>query len=100
MLGCLLRAVARQSGETFAGPGRMFRPVNAPPPDTRPRYPFGELLRAYRLEAELSQEALAEVARISPETIGALERGRRKAPQRDTLALIVAGLKLSPEKSR
>ena len=55
---------------------------------------FGALLRRFRLAAGLSQEALAERARISTEAIGALERGARKVPQRQTLALLVAALDL------
>ena len=39
---------------------------------------FGAQLRAYRLAAGLSQEALAGMAGLSPNAIGALERGRGK----------------------
>ena len=52
-------------------------------------------MRRFRLAAGLSQELLAERARISHETIGALERGVRGAPQRETLALLVEGLGLT-----
>jgi predicted ATPase/DNA-binding XRE family transcriptional regulator len=52
-------------------------------------------LRRFRYAAGLSQELLAERARISPETIGALERGVRSAPQRETLALLIEGLTLT-----
>ncbi|MFZ0030724.1 MAG: helix-turn-helix domain-containing protein [Candidatus Cybelea sp.] len=55
---------------------------------------FGRLLRHYRLAAGLSQEALAERARMSANGIGALERGYRRSPQRDTLALLVSALAL------
>jgi predicted ATPase/DNA-binding XRE family transcriptional regulator len=61
------------------------------------RLPFGKLLRHLRIDAGLSQEALAERARISLDTVGALERGRRQAPHRDTLRLISEGLCLRPE---
>ena len=61
------------------------------------RLPFGNLLRQFRIAAGLSQEALAERARISLDTVGALERGRRQAPHRDTLALISEGLGLAPD---
>jgi predicted ATPase/DNA-binding XRE family transcriptional regulator len=71
--------------------------VTARPPDESLRLPFGALLKRFRVDAGMSQEVLAEKARISPETIGALERGKRKAPQRETLALIVAALELSPQ---
>ncbi|MGA9019113.1 MAG: helix-turn-helix domain-containing protein [Candidatus Cybelea sp.] len=58
---------------------------------------FGTLLRRYRLAAGLSQEALAERARMSTNGIGALERGYRRTPQRDTLTLLCAALALSGE---
>ncbi len=51
-------------------------------------------LRAFRLAAGLSQEMLAERAGLSANGIGALERGYRHAPQRETLALIVRALGL------
>jgi predicted ATPase/transcriptional regulator with XRE-family HTH domain len=55
------------------------------------------LLRHYRLAARLSQEALAERARMSTEGISALERGFRRTPQRETLALLVSALALDDE---
>jgi predicted ATPase/transcriptional regulator with XRE-family HTH domain len=62
-----------------------------------PTLPFGTLLRSLRLAAGLSQEALAERARLSIDAISALERGTRKAPQRETLRLLADGLSLSAE---
>ncbi len=59
------------------------------------RSSFGLLLREFRYASGLSQELLAERARISHETIGALERGVRTAPQRETLALLIEGLRLT-----
>ncbi|MGA7094290.1 MAG: helix-turn-helix transcriptional regulator, partial [Candidatus Cybelea sp.] len=50
---------------------------------------FGTLLRRYRIAAGLSQEELAERARLSFHGISALERGYRRTPQRETLALLV-----------
>ena len=61
---------------------------------------FGKLLRQYRLEARLSQEALAERAMMSADGISALERGTNRAPQRETLALIVQALDLDPERQQ
>ncbi len=58
---------------------------------------FGTLLRHYRLAAGLSQEALAERARVSANGIGSLERGARRTPQRETLALLAAALELTDE---
>lgn len=57
---------------------------------------FGRLLRELRLQAGLSQETLAELARMSAGGIGVLERGIRRAPQRQTLALLADALNLSP----
>ena len=58
---------------------------------------FGALLRALRLGAGLSQEGLAERARLSVVTIGALERGRRNAPYPVTLAKLTRALGLATE---
>lgn len=55
---------------------------------------FGTLLREHRLAASLSQEALAERSRMSVDAISALERGARRAPRRDTVALLVDALRL------
>ncbi|HYL27662.1 MAG TPA: helix-turn-helix domain-containing protein, partial [Candidatus Nitrosotalea sp.] len=55
---------------------------------------FGRLLRHFRLAAGLSQEALAERARMSPFAISALERGHRRRPQIKTLELLVGALGL------
>ena len=61
---------------------------------------FGALLRRYRLTAGLSQEALAERARLSTEGVSALERGFRRTPQRGTLALLANALALDGERRR
>ena len=58
--------------------------------------PFGTLLRQLRLRAGLSQEALAERARLSIEAVSALERGARRAPQHQTLALLADALRVMP----
>ena len=62
--------------------------------DEPERPAFGALLRRLRLNARLSQEALAERARISVQAVSALERGARAAPQRQTLRLLADGLAL------
>lgn len=59
--------------------------------------PFGPLLRRYRLAAGLSQEALAERARISTRAVSDLERGINRAPRHETLLLLVEALELGPE---
>ncbi len=56
---------------------------------------FGAILRRLRLMAGLSQEVLAERARISIATVSALERGTRQVPHRDTLQLLTQALQLS-----
>jgi predicted ATPase/DNA-binding XRE family transcriptional regulator len=53
---------------------------------------FGALLRRWRVAAGLSQEALAERAGLSSDAVAALERGRRRAPRRGTVALLADAL--------
>ena len=60
---------------------------------------FGELLRAYRLRARLSQQLLAERAQLSVAAVGALERGTRRAPYRGTVALLAKALALDADDS-
>jgi len=57
---------------------------------------FGTLLRRHRLAAGLSQEVLAERARMSVNGIGALERGDRQYPYRETVTLLARALSLVP----
>src|SRR5919198_496527 len=63
--------------------------------DATERRPFGALLRAYRVAAGLSQEELAERARLSQRTISDLERGITTAPYRDTVAQLAEALELA-----
>lgn len=65
-------------------------PVNA---ETQPA--FGSVLRELRLAASLTLEGLAEASGVSVRGIGDLERGRRTAPQRRTVAALARGLGLS-----
>lgn len=58
---------------------------------------FGDLLKRYRVVAGLTQEALAEQAHLSVRAISDLERGIKRLPRRDTLALLVEALQLSPQ---
>ncbi|MGA7733040.1 MAG: helix-turn-helix transcriptional regulator [Chloroflexia bacterium] len=58
---------------------------------------FGVMLKAYRLEAELTQEALAERAGVGLDTIGALERGVNEYPRKDTVIRLVEALELGEE---
>ncbi len=55
---------------------------------------FGRLLRDHRRAAGLSQESLALLAGMSVNGISALERGDRRKPQRQTLALLSGALGL------
>jgi class 3 adenylate cyclase/DNA-binding XRE family transcriptional regulator len=61
------------------------------------RVPFGALLRRYRVAAGLSQEALAERARLSVRGISDLERGLSRTPRRETVALLAEALGLTIE---
>jgi len=63
---------------------------------TQPRS-FGDLLRHYRVAAGLTQEALAERARMSLAAIGKLERGARQRPYLATVALLADALSLSSD---
>jgi tetratricopeptide (TPR) repeat protein/transcriptional regulator with XRE-family HTH domain len=56
---------------------------------------FAALLRQYRLAAGLTQAQLAEGAGLSSRGISDLERGARRLPRRDTLALLTTALGLS-----
>ncbi|AKU17665.1 XRE family transcriptional regulator [Luteipulveratus mongoliensis] len=58
---------------------------------------FGERLRSHRLDAAFTQEDLAHRAGLSAQAIGALERGDRRYPYRDTVARIAKALSLSDE---
>jgi non-specific serine/threonine protein kinase len=73
------------------------RPVVSPKSSaSRPANPagFGELLKRHRSRAGYSQDYLAEKARVSAETIGALERGARRAPNSGTLDLLCDALEI------
>ncbi|MGB6517464.1 MAG: helix-turn-helix domain-containing protein, partial [Candidatus Cybelea sp.] len=59
---------------------------------------FGALLRQFRLDAGITQQELAERAKLSVEAVSTLERGTRTRPHRDTIALLGGALKLSPER--
>jgi tetratricopeptide (TPR) repeat protein/transcriptional regulator with XRE-family HTH domain len=56
---------------------------------------FGGLLRSLRTAAGLTQEELAEAARVSYRSISDLERGVSKSPRRDTARLLADALGLS-----
>lgn len=58
---------------------------------------FSALLRRYRVAAGLSQEALAGRAGLSVQAVGAIERGVRRAPRRETVAALARALALNLE---
>jgi predicted ATPase/DNA-binding XRE family transcriptional regulator len=58
---------------------------------------FGERLRALRLAAGLTQEALAERAGLSLNAINSLERGQRRSPYPRTIRVLADALDLSEE---
>ncbi len=61
---------------------------------TRTPSHFGALLRALRTAAGLTQEALAERARLSKRGLQGLERGVLQTPHRDTVELFATALGL------
>ncbi len=63
---------------------------------TARRGPFSPLLRHHRVRAGLSQEALAERARVSARAISALERGVNTRPQLETVRRLATALELDP----
>jgi tetratricopeptide (TPR) repeat protein/transcriptional regulator with XRE-family HTH domain len=62
-----------------------------------PESSFANLLRCFRLAAYLTQEDLADRARLSVRAISDLERGVNHAPRNETLALLTKALGLSAE---
>jgi tetratricopeptide (TPR) repeat protein/transcriptional regulator with XRE-family HTH domain len=59
-----------------------------------PPVTFGGLLRKLRTEAGLTQEELAEAARLSPRAISDLERGINLTPRKETARLLADALHL------
>ena len=56
---------------------------------------FGGLLRRRRAEAGLTQEELAEAARLSPRSVSDLERGINRTARKDTARLLADALGLA-----
>src|SRR5829696_3469434 len=61
---------------------------------------FGDLLRRHRVLGGMSQEELAERARLSARAISDLERGVKRTPRRDIVQLLAEALELSGETRR
>jgi transcriptional regulator with XRE-family HTH domain len=61
----------------------------------QPALSFGGLLRQLRTQARLTQEELAEVARLSPRSVSDLERGISRTARKDTAGLLAEALSLT-----
>ncbi|MBW4719870.1 XRE family transcriptional regulator [Saccharothrix obliqua] len=57
---------------------------------------FGDLLRAHRRRARLTQEELADGSGVSVRAISDMERGRARGPQRRTVEALAGVLALAP----
>src|SRR3954471_7474593 len=63
--------------------------------ESRPALDFGSLLRRCRMTVGLTQDELAERAGVSPRSVGDIERGVSRAPQRHTIKLLAEALGLT-----
>ena len=61
----------------------------------QPPLSFAGLLRRLRMQARLTQEDLAEAARLSPRTVSDLERGINRTAHKDTAGLLADALGLA-----
>ena len=61
--------------------------------------PFARLLRQHRLGRGLTQEELAERARLSARAISDLERGLKRAPRASTVRLLAEALELTVDQA-
>jgi tetratricopeptide (TPR) repeat protein/transcriptional regulator with XRE-family HTH domain len=87
MLACMTLDGAHAPGRTRVVSGELVNAMSLPS--------FGELLKCYRLAARLTQEDLAEQARLSRRGISDLERGVNRTPRKETVALLGQALNLS-----
>ena len=79
-------------------PQAMTGPLIAPNGEAlaeQPALNFGGLLRQLRTEARLTQEELAEAARLSPRSVSDLERGISRTARKDTAGLLADALSLT-----
>src|SRR5512141_663631 len=60
-----------------------------------PALTFAALLRQLRAEARLTQEELAEAARLSPRSVSDLERGINRTARKETAVLLAGALSLA-----
>jgi transcriptional regulator with XRE-family HTH domain len=77
-----------------AATSRLIAPYGEAVPE-RPAPNFGGLLRQLRTEARLTQEELAEAARLSPRSVSDLERGISRTARKDTAGLLADALSLT-----
>jgi transcriptional regulator with XRE-family HTH domain len=61
----------------------------------QPMLSFGGLLRQLRTQARLTQEELAEAARLSPRSVSDLERGISRTARKGTAVLLAEALSLT-----
>ena len=61
----------------------------------KPELSFAGLLRQLRVEADLTQEELAEAASLSPRSVSDLERGINRTAHKDTAELLAGALGLA-----
>jgi tetratricopeptide (TPR) repeat protein/transcriptional regulator with XRE-family HTH domain len=61
----------------------------------QPAFSFAGLLRRLRTDARLTQEELAEAARLSPRSVSDLERGINRTAHKDTAILLADALNLA-----
>jgi transcriptional regulator with XRE-family HTH domain len=77
-------------------PQAMTSPLIAPDAgEEKSALNFGGLLRQLRTEARLTQEELAEAARLSPRSVSDLERGISRTARKDTAGLLADALSLT-----
>jgi DNA-binding XRE family transcriptional regulator len=69
----------RRQRRRVTGPGKIGDQVAESPPAS-----FAALLRKLRMDAGLTQEKLAEAAKVSYRSVSDLERGVNHAPRRET----------------
>ena len=94
-----------RNAETLTGmeqplelPQAMTSPLLAPYGEAMAEPPtlnFGGLLRQLRNQARLTQEELAEAARLSPRSVSDLERGISRTARKDTAGLLADALSLT-----
>ena len=85
-----MRCPPARHGHLYGSTVHLVRGMNA-----EQRSPFALILRRLRLAAGLSQEQLAERARVSLDAVGALERGTRRAPYRETVDMLARAMSAS-----